>query len=94
VESGRTESLVPQLRDAELTLQRALAEACLTKRPSGANTGELIRIDEVLQLASEAAQRAIAIRRRRRLDETQRTERAAMADAEAAASPGATHRAF
>lgn len=61
MEPGRTDSLGPQLRDAELTLQRALAEACLTKRPSRANTGELIRIDEVLRLASEATKRAYSL---------------------------------
>jgi hypothetical protein len=88
------DSLVPQLREAELTLRQAVAEACLTKRPRRANTGELIRIQGHLQVASDAARRAITIRRRRRLDEAQRTERAALADAEATASLGAAHRAF
>jgi hypothetical protein len=94
VNSGQTESLVPRLREAELTLRYALAAACSTRPPSRANTGELIRIEKALQLASEAAKLAITIRRRRRLDETQRTERVAMADAEAAASLGSSHRAF
>jgi hypothetical protein len=94
VESGRTDSLIPQLRDAELSLKRALADACLTRGTCRANTGELIRIEAVLQLAGEAAKRAITIRRRRRLDEAQHTERTAMADAEAAVSPGTRHRAF
>jgi hypothetical protein len=89
-----TDSLVPQLREAELKLQQAIAAACSTKPPGRANTGELIRIEELLQLASDATKRAIAIRRRRRLDKAQRTERAALADAEAAAGPGTAHRAF
>jgi len=94
VEFGQTDSLFPKLREAELALRHALADACLTKPPSRTNTGELLRIDKALQRASEATKLAIAIRRRRRLDEAQRTERAAIADAEAAARLGATHRAF
>lgn len=86
------DSLLPQLRAAEATLRQALVEACLIKHPSRANTGELIRLDEVLQIAGDAAKRAIAIRRRRRLDDLQRTEAAAMADAEATASLGSAHR--
>jgi hypothetical protein len=88
------DSLVPQLHAAEATLRQALAEACLTKHPSRANTGELIRIQEVLEIAGDAAKRAISIRRRRRLDETQRTTAAAMADAEVTASLGPGHRSF
>jgi hypothetical protein len=88
------DSLVPQQRAAEATLKQALAEACLLKHPSRANTGELIRVQEVLQIAGDAAKRAITIRRRRRLDEVQRTEAAAMADAEATSSLGPRHRAF
>jgi hypothetical protein len=88
------DSLVPQLRAAEAKLRQALGEACLMKHPSRANTGELIRVQEVLQIAGDAAKRAITIRRRRRLDDVQRTEAAAMADAEATASLGPAHRAF
>jgi hypothetical protein len=94
VSSGQTGSLVPRLHEAERTLRYAVVEACSTRRPGRANTGELIRIEAALQLASEAAKLAITIRRRRRLDETQRTEQAVMADAEAAASLGPRHRAF
>jgi hypothetical protein len=87
-------SLVPQLREAELALKQALAEACVAKHPSRANTGELIRIHEVIQIAGNAAKLAITIRRRRRLQEDQHTERAIMADAEATASLGPGHRGF
>ena len=88
------DSLIPQLQAAEATLKQAVAEVCLMKHPSRANTGELLRMDEVLELAGDAAKRAITIRRRRRIDETQRTEAAAMADAEVTASLGKTHRFF
>jgi hypothetical protein len=94
MEPRHTDSLVPQLREAELTLRQAVVAACEITPPSRANTGELIRIHEFLQVASDAAKRAITIRRRRRLDEVQRTEHVAMADAEAAASLRTTHRTF
>jgi hypothetical protein len=93
VEPGATGPLVPELRDAELALDQALAEACASD-PGKADTGELIRVEEMLQIASEAAKRAVSLRRRRRADKSQRAERWAMGDAEAAASLGATHRNF
>jgi hypothetical protein len=97
-ESGRNEApLGAELQEAEETLEAALTEACAAEPAGQAGTGELIRLDEMLEVASEAAKRAISLRRRRRADrdtKTTRTGRADMADAEAAASPGATHRAF
>lgn len=94
MESGHSEPLVPELREAERTLEHALAEACATKPATAASTGELIEIEEVLQIATDAAKRAISLRRRRRADRAQRAERWAMGDAEAAASLGAVHRSF
>jgi hypothetical protein len=86
--------LVPELREAELTLEHALTEACASKPATAADTGELIHVEEVLQVASEAAKRAISLRRRRRAERARRATRGAMGDAEAAASAGQTHRAF
>jgi hypothetical protein len=94
LEPGHSEPLLPELREAELTLDHALAEACSTKPATAANTGELIKIEEMLQIANEAAKHAISLRRRRRADRTKRAERWAMGDAEAAASVSATHRTF
>jgi hypothetical protein len=92
------DALVPELREAEQALEAALTEACATKPASEADTGELIRVDESLGLASEAAKRAVSLRRRRRANRVAKTTPAVggavMADAEAAASQGATHRAF
>ncbi len=94
MESGPPESLVPELRDAEITLEHALAEACAAPPASKADTGELINVEEVLQNAGEAAKRANSLPPPRRADRTQRAERWAMGDAEAAASLRATHRTF
>ena len=94
VESGQSEPLLPELREAELTLEQALGDACSTTPATKASTGELIKIEEVLQIANEAAKRAISLRRRRRADRTQRAERWAMSDAETVASLSATHRNF
>jgi hypothetical protein len=94
VETGQTDPLVPELREAELTLEQALAEACAAKPATRADTGELIKVEQVLELASEAAKRAISLRRRRRADRLERATRWAMGDAEAAASAGAAHRAI
>jgi hypothetical protein len=86
------DSLIPQLDAAEATLRQALAEACVRRHPGRPNTGELIRLHEVLTIAGDAAKRAIAIRRRRHVDARQRTQAAAIADAEVTASLGRAHR--
>lgn len=94
MEPGQNEPLTPQLREAEISLEQALVDACATTTPSQADTGELIRMEEALQTASEAAKRAISLRRRRRAEKIQRAASWSMGDAEAAASLGATHRNF
>jgi hypothetical protein len=98
VESDKVDPLVPELHEAEQTLDQTLAEACASPPATKADTGELIRVDELLEAASEAAKRAVSLRRRRRADSTQRStqqgERVAMGDVEAAASADATHRVF
>jgi len=57
--------LADELHEAQDTLQTTLSEACGTD-PARADTGELIRIEEMLAIASDAAKRAISIRRRRK----------------------------
>jgi hypothetical protein len=95
VESGQSEQpVLPELRDAELMLDQALAEACATKPATSADTGELIEIEQMLQVAADAAKRAVSLRRRRRADRAQSSERWAMGDAEASAALSATHRSF
>ena len=89
----QSDPFVPQLREAELQLDSALGEAC-DRRPSGdADTGDLIRLDELLANAADATKRAISLRRKRRVDRSQGVERAAsIGDVEAAARPVARHR--
>jgi hypothetical protein len=94
VDPGTSGPLIPELRNAELTLEHALAEACAALPATKADTGELIKVEEVLEIAGEAAKRAISLRRRRRAERNQRATRWAIGDAESAASPGAKHRTF
>jgi hypothetical protein len=58
-------SLEPKLMEAKQTLETALGEAC-TADLENANTGELIRIEETLAVANEAAKEAVSIRLRMR----------------------------
>ena len=55
--------LNPTLQRAQQTLRSALAEACRTDLER-ADTGELIRIEEVLAIANEAAKEVVSVRRR------------------------------
>jgi hypothetical protein len=90
-----SDPLVPELAEAQGTLESALTEACATSPASKADTGELIRVEELLEAASDAAKRAISLRRRRRADSAARAATpATMGDVEAEASADATHRVF
>jgi len=57
--------LQPTLERAESRLKSALEEACQTD-VERVNTGELIRVEEVLAIANEAAKEAVSVRRRLR----------------------------
>jgi hypothetical protein len=57
------EDLRPKLERARRTLNEALTRAC-DADVGNADTGELIRIEEVLAIANEAAKEAISVRRR------------------------------
>jgi hypothetical protein len=61
--------ITDKLDKAEHRLAAALGEVCEDTPVTGVrkpDTGELIRIDETLALASEAAKQAISLRRQRR----------------------------
>lgn len=77
-------------------MEQALAEACDSETPSKVDTGELIRVEEMLAIATDAAQRAIALRRERREGMQGAALRSSgeLGAAEAAASPRAAHREF
>jgi len=55
--------LEPSLERAKTELRTALDEAC-SADIEGADTGELIRVEEVLAIANEAAKAAVSVRRR------------------------------
>jgi hypothetical protein len=58
--------LTPTLKRATKTLRNALNEAC-SADVERADTGELIRVEEVLAIANEAAKEVISVRRRQRI---------------------------
>jgi hypothetical protein len=57
------EALRPKLQQAQATLRSALEEACAADL-GDADTGELIKLEEVLAIANEAAKEAVSVRRR------------------------------
>lgn len=61
------------LHEAETELKSTLDEACRTD-PLHADTGELIRIEEILSIASDAAKRAVSVRRKMRQQVSRRDE--------------------
>ena len=67
--------LRPKLQEAEQQLDKTLAEVCETPSASRLDTGQLIRVEESLALAAEAAKEAVSIRRKIRAD-SDRTEAA------------------
>ena len=85
------DALHPMLNDAHERLEDALDEACEAKPASQETTGEMIRLEETLSVAAEAAKRAVSIRRRLR-EETDRARRdlpaAGDADADDREGPG------
>jgi len=60
--------LRPALKTTENQLQEALEEVCEDTDVPGTDTDELIRIEETLASATEAAKKAISIRRKMRQD--------------------------
>jgi hypothetical protein len=67
------EALRPQLEKAERQLDRTLEEVCVTPSAARLDTGELIRVEESLALATEAAKEAVSLRRKMRADRDRST---------------------
>jgi hypothetical protein len=59
-----TVPLRPQLERIEDKLQDSIEEVCESPPVAKVNTGELIKIEESLAIASEAAKEAVSIRRK------------------------------
>jgi hypothetical protein len=68
-----TVPLRPQLERIEGRLQDSLEEVCDAPPVGQVNTGELIKMEESLAIAVEAAKEAVSIRRKLRAD-VKRTE--------------------
>jgi len=62
------ETLQPQLKEQETRLYTALGEVCELPPPEKLDTGELIRVEETLALATEAAKEAVSLRRKLHAD--------------------------
>jgi hypothetical protein len=62
------EPLRPLLEKAEKQLDRTLEEVCEAPAAAHLDTGELIRVEESLALATEAAKEAVSLRRKMRAD--------------------------
>jgi hypothetical protein len=62
------DSLEPKLEMAQKALDNALEEACGIDVHK-ANTGEMIRIEETLEIARAAAKEVVSVRLRRRAQE-------------------------
>jgi hypothetical protein len=95
VQSSQSDPLRPDFREAAETLEQALTEACASTSAQEADTGELIRVEEMLALASDAARRAISIRRKARHDaEASVVDPATGGESPADQSSPGTHRLF
>lgn len=82
---AQPETLQPQLRDMETKLSTALGEVCELPPLQKLDTGELIRVEETLALAAEAAKEAVSLRRKLRADRERKVREST------ALGPGADH---
>ena len=64
MKSERPESLRPVLKEAEERLVQHISDVCSNDHLPDESTGELIKLEEPLSMAAEAAKEAISIRRR------------------------------
>ena len=93
MQSGEFERLRSDIRAAAETVEQALTEACASPPVHEADTGELIRVEEMLAVASDAARRAIALKRKARHEQSaQAVQGSAFASGEP--GTGSPHRAF
>ena len=66
--------LNPKLHELQEQLESAREEICDIPHVSELDTGELIRVEETLAIAAEAAKEAVSIRRKIHLDRNRSTE--------------------
>ena len=60
--------LRPQLNRLEDQIEKSLDEVCVSPSVKQVSTGELIKIEETLAIAAQAAKEAVSVRRRMRKD--------------------------
>lgn len=85
------EALQPQLDQAQKALEKALDEACGVDMRR-VNTGELIKMDETLAVASKAAKEAVSVRLRLRNQRTREKRQTPVSSPEVL--PPEAHRVF
>jgi len=88
---GDSAGLQPTLERAKSTLKSALEDACQTD-VDRVDTGELIRVEEVLAIANEAAKEAVSVRRRLRGQKREASRRTPARGASHASTQGAAER--
>ena len=66
----RDEPLRPRLKELEKEVDQNIDAVCQTPRVGKVDTGELIRIEETLSIAANAAKQAVSLRRKLREDGT------------------------
>jgi len=71
----------PRLRELETEIQKNLEEVCETERVKDVDTGELIRIEETLSIAANAAKEAVSLRRKMRQNREDDSDSAGQGDA-------------
>ena len=85
-DDGRAE-LRPKLHQAQETLEDALDEVCASKPVQQETTGEMIRLEESLSVAAEAAKHAVSLRRRLREEQERQQDARRGADASNGEAP-------
>lgn len=80
--------LRPELEELQHRLETTLVEVCEMPSASKLDTGELIRVEETLAIAAEAAKEAISLRRRLRSDREKNTSDSALGGSSSEHHPG------
>lgn len=82
-------ALRPRLDEVEEKLAENLSDVCGERSVHALNTGELIRVEETLTIAAEAAKEAVSLRRKLREDtnEAYRNSDAARRESPAGGTP-------
>jgi hypothetical protein len=68
VSTNSNDRLRPRLQELESEIQKNLEEVCDSDEVKDVDTGELIRIEESLSIAADAAKEAVSLRRRMHRD--------------------------